>query len=69
MARGTKKEDHPRSMRGAIDKMCRSCLFDPRSEGLGSWRQQTEACTSQSCPLWKLRPKPTGGPFPADPVA
>jgi len=43
------------SMRKAINNKCKECLYDPVS-GLGTWRQQVEACTSTSCPLYDLRP-------------
>jgi hypothetical protein len=43
------------SLRRAIDGMCRSCIYDPKS-GLGTWRQQTEGCTIRSCALWPVRP-------------
>lgn len=42
-------------MRKAIDAKCKDCIYDP-SAGLGSWRQQTEGCTSTACPLYHLRP-------------
>lgn len=44
------------SMRTAIDLKCKDCIFDPKA-GLGTWRQQTEACTLKSCSLWPYRPK------------
>lgn len=44
-----------RSMRRAINEMCKNCVYDPKS-GLGTWRQQTEACTITRCPLWDYRP-------------
>jgi hypothetical protein len=43
------------SLRRAIDRMCRDCCHDPKS-GLGTWRQQTEACGITRCPLWPVRP-------------
>ena len=42
------------SMRQAINAMCRDCIFDPMDRG--NWRQQVEACTTPSCPLFELRP-------------
>lgn len=44
-----------RSLRQAINDKCRECLYDPFS-GAGTWRQQVETCTVQSCPLWPHRP-------------
>lgn len=44
-----------RSFRKAIDAMCKECIFDCNQPG--TWRAQTEACTSFSCPLFELRPK------------
>lgn len=43
------------SFRAAIDAKCKECIYDPIG-GKGTWRQQTEACTSYSCPLYQLRP-------------
>ena len=39
----------------SIDEMCKQCIYDPGA-GNGTWRQQTEACTSKACPLYKYRP-------------
>ena len=44
------------SMRKAINEKCKECIYDPLS-GLGTWRQQTEGCTSTDCPLYELRPR------------
>jgi len=44
-----------RSMRKAINAKCHDCIYDPQS-GLGNWRQQVQACTCKSCPLWDYRP-------------
>lgn len=46
------------SMRKAIDAYCRWCIHDPLDKG--TWRQQTEACTSTDCPLHPLRPVSSG---------
>lgn len=48
------------SLRTAVNEMCRQCVHDPES-GLGTWRQQTEACRIEACPLWLVRPKSSGG--------
>ena len=53
-ARKAPRKKRP-SMRKAIDAMCKWCIYDPLS-GLGTWRQQTEGCTSTDCPLYELRP-------------
>lgn len=45
------------SLRAAIDAMCRSCIYDPKS-GLGHWREQVAGCTCRTCPLYALRPVP-----------
>ena len=47
-------------MRAAINAMCKQCLYDPRAEGLGTWRQQIEACTATDCPLYAYRPTSRG---------
>lgn len=44
------------SLRKAINEKCRDCIYDPNS-GLGNWRQQVQACTCTSCPLFPYRPK------------
>ena len=45
-----------KQMRNAIDKMCKSCIYDSR--GKGTWRKQVEDCTSKNCPLFAFRPTP-----------
>lgn len=44
------------SLRKAINEKCRDCIYDKHS-GLGAWRQQVEACTAKTCPLWPARPR------------
>ncbi len=44
------------SLRSAVNRKCKECLYD--SGERGGWRQQIEACTSSSCPLFNVRPKP-----------
>ena len=44
------------SLRAAINKHCKQCIYDPIS-GNGTWRQQVEECTAYSCPLYPVRPK------------
>ncbi len=48
------------SLRKAINGMCRECIYDS-SPGNGTWREQTEGCTSPKCPLYPLRPLTTAG--------
>lgn len=43
------------SLRAAINDKCKSCGYDTEA-GMGAWRQQIEACTVKSCPLWIVRP-------------
>lgn len=57
-ARRAPKKKRP-SMRAAINAYCKWCIYDPLS-GLGTWRQQTEGCTSTECPLHDLRPRTSG---------
>lgn len=47
------------SLRKAINAKCKECLYDPIA-GKGNWRQQVEACTSYSCPLYPVRPTSKG---------
>lgn len=44
----------PRSLRAAINAMCRQCIHDPGSRG--NWREQVAACSSANCPLHPFRP-------------
>ncbi len=54
------------SLRKAINQKCTECIYDSRS-GLGNWRQQVEACTVKTCPLWPVRP--VSKPHKRDPAA
>jgi len=45
------------SLRKAIDRHCRDCIFDPYSRG--KWRQQVLECASPNCALFEVRPAPT----------
>jgi hypothetical protein len=47
------------SLRTAIDKKCRECIYDPKGGG-GTWREQVTACTSYRCPLYPVRPMAKG---------
>lgn len=42
-------------MRQAINNKCKECIYD-NAAGIGTWRQQVEACASYDCPLYELRP-------------
>ena len=43
------------SLRKALNNKCRECIYDPKGCA-GTWRQQVEACTAPSCPLYPVRP-------------
>jgi hypothetical protein len=38
----------------AINEKCKDCIYDHAAPG--TWREQVELCTSQSCALWQHRP-------------
>lgn len=57
-----------RSLRTAIDAMCKSCIYDPGS-GNGAWREQVEACASSNCPLHTVRPVSRSKRLEGDPAA
>lgn len=46
------------SLRKAIDAKCRECIYDRKAAG--TWRQQTEACTSPKCSLYAVRLRNAG---------
>lgn len=46
------------SLRTAINNKCKECIYDPLA-GAGTWKQQVEACTSKTCPLFEVRPTST----------
>lgn len=48
--------DDNRSLREAINEMCKSCIYDRHHQG--GWRQQVEGCVSAHCPLFDKRPTP-----------
>ena len=43
------------SLRAAVNSKCKECLYSPDEPG--RWREQTERCTSPSCPLYAVRPR------------
>jgi hypothetical protein len=45
------------SLRKAINAKCAECIYSPNG-GTGGKLQQIAACTSFSCPLYPVRPKP-----------
>ena len=47
-------------MRAAINETCKSCIYDDRAVGIGTWREQIEACTALDCPLYSFRPVSEG---------
>lgn len=44
------------SLRQAINAKCRECIYDPVAAG--TWRAQVAECTSSTCPLFEVRPRP-----------
>jgi hypothetical protein len=58
-----------KGLRAAVTAKCRDCIHD--AEAPGTWREQVAQCSCPSCPLWPVRPGPSGGPFcnpPRDPA-
>ena len=49
------------SLRAAVDRKCRDCIYDRAAPG--TWREQVAQCSANRCPLWAVRPAPSGGPF------
>ena len=49
------------SLRKPVDEKCKDCIYDPTVHG--TWRQQVALCTAKTCPLWRIRAKPTS-PIP-----
>lgn len=47
------------SLRKAINDKCKDCIYDPES-GMGTWRQQVDACGAVRCPLHPFRPRSKG---------
>ena len=43
-----------KSLRKAIDAMCKDCTYDELDKG--TWRQQVAACTIKICPLHSVSP-------------
>ena len=49
------REKAKKGMKGKINAMCCSCVFDPQDNG--TWRAQVEACNVKACPLYDVRPR------------
>lgn len=47
------------SLRGAIDSMCKQCIYDKNAAG--TWKKQIEDCTATDCALYPVRPKSAYG--------
>lgn len=54
----TRRKPKRKALRPAIDAFCKQCIYDPNG-GAGAWRQQVEACTATTCPLYDVRPTST----------
>ncbi len=53
------KKKPTRSLRGAINANCRSCIYD--SAESGSWRKQVENCAILACSIHPVRPRSIKG--------
>lgn len=42
------------SLKKCIQEHCKTCTYD--ASVAGTWREQVENCTVQSCALWPVRP-------------
>ena len=49
-----------------LEQKCIECIYDPGCGG-GTWREQVKACTSYSCPLYPIRPLPSGEKHASEP--
>lgn len=49
----------PTSLRLVIDVKCKDCIYDDKSKG--NWKAQVGQCVDQSCSLWLVRPRSSGG--------
>ena len=49
------RESAKSGLRGKINAKCIECVYDEGGGG-GTWREQVEACTAISCPLFSVRP-------------
>ncbi len=43
-----------KSLRGAINAHCKSCIYD--REAAGTWLAQVTLCSVHKCELWDVRP-------------
>lgn len=53
------REKNKKGRQGKINAKCIDCIYDGVC-GVGTWRQQVEACTSLNCPLYPVRPMSKG---------
>jgi hypothetical protein len=53
------KHQSKAGLRGKIDAMCISCVYE-EGQG-GTWAQQIEACTVTKCPLFSVRRRSSTG--------
>lgn len=54
------REKSKPGLRGRINAMCINCIYDDAGGAGGNWKQQIEACTAPSCPLFDVRPVSSG---------
>lgn len=60
MGNWSEENDAPQSKKigsraKAINQHCKDCIYDDQG-GVGTWRQQVEACTVVKCALYEFRP-------------
>ena len=53
-----KRELSKPGYKSKVRAFCCHCIYDPYQEG--TWLKQVEKCTSWHCPLYSVRPMPTG---------
>lgn len=42
------------SLKKCVEAKCKECTYDQYAPG--TWRDQVEACSVKTCPLWPVRP-------------
>ena len=45
-----------KSLRAAVNAHCKSCCYDSKWKGGGSWLKQVTNCQGYSCELYSVRP-------------